>query len=287
VMISGTSGGTNDVTDFEIDTVTATVLTLATGGVDADESIAADLVTIEVGQAKAAWMAATDAAFAAVTGMRLDLSAGRGRKTSPITGWAFRRPASWAASVREYQHDLHIATWRKSDGPLGYDLFDAEGTLVEWDDRVDGGAGSGARFTTFRTWSNGPVGAFIAQSLTRADENSLTSYTHNMAVIDIACTTMQRLSENAVGRSMQLNLDGTATTDALNTIQSEVNAGLELVLLTNRGEGPRASYAVWTPSATDVLNVPNALLTGVLLLNLNGTIHSVDTRVRVLSGGQS
>ena len=79
---------------------------------------------------------------------------------------------------------------------------------------------------------------------------------------------------------------GSATFDALNTIQSEVNSALELALLQNRGEGQRASSGVYTPSADDILNVPEPLLTGVLDLNLNGTIHSVRTAVRVRSGGQ-
>jgi hypothetical protein len=84
-----------------------------------------------------------------------------------------------------------------------------------------------------------------------------------------------------------LNEDGTATSDSLTTIQSEVNSALELALLQNaRGEGQRASLAKWTPSGDDILNVAEATLTGVLELVLNGTIHSVDTTVRVRSGGQ-
>jgi len=265
--------------------VTAAVLDLGDGLVN--ETIRADAVTVTAGQTKAAWMAAIDAEFASIDAQpRIDLSAGRGRVMSPFSSWARRTPAGWFASCREYQHDLHVATWRKSDGPVGASLLDSSGNPVEWDDRVDGGAGCAARFTTLRTWANGPGGAFVAMSLTRAADASLLSQTHNAAVVNLACMTVQLATENVIGRSLTLNADGTATREALNTIATEVNAALGLALLTSRGEGPRASSATWTPSSTDVLNVAEAVLTGVLDLNLNGTIHSVDTRVRVVSGGQ-
>jgi hypothetical protein len=104
-----------------------------------------------------------------------------------------------------------------------------------------------------------------------------------VAVINLIQTITQLNTENAaIGTSLLLNEDGTATTDSLNTIKAEVNAALEQALLKNtRGEGQRASKAVWTPSADDILNVPEAILTGVLELHLNGTIHNVNTTVRV------
>lgn len=267
-------------------TVTDLVITLGTTDLVA-EVIGSYAVTVKTGQTKAAWMAAIDAEFASIDDApRIDLSAGRGAVLSPFSGWNLRQPAAWAASLREYQHDLHVAPWRKSDGPVRFDLFDTSGTLVEWDDRVDGAAGSAARFTTLRTWANGPEGAFITLSLTRAVEGSLLSYSHNMAVVNLAQTVCQLNTENVIGRSLVLNDDGTATSDSLSTIQAEVNAALELALLQNRGEGQRCSSAIWAPSKTDILNVPEALLTGVLTLNLLGTIHSVQTNVRVVSGGQ-
>lgn len=285
VTIAGTASN-NFTASAGIATITALVITFGTTDL-AVEVIGAYSVTMTAGQSKAQWMAAIDAEFAPIdAAFRIDHSAGRGRVTSPFSQWYMRRPAGWAASIREFQHDLHIATWRKDDGPVGFDLYDEDGQLVEYDDRVDGAAGSAARFTTLRTWANGPQGAFVSQSLTRASEGSLLSQTHNVAVVNAACTITQLATENVIGRSLVLNDDGTATTDSLNTIQSEVNAALELGLLQNRGEGPRASKAVYTPSADDILNVPEALLTGILDLNLNGTIHSVTTSVRVRSGGQ-
>ena len=110
---------------------------------------------------------------------------------------------------------------------------------------------------------------------------------HNVAVTNLAQQICQAATENVVGRSLVLNPDGTATTDSLQTMQSEVQSALDLALLKNtRGQGPRASSATWTPSTDDVLNVVDAVLTGVLLLNLNGTIVTVNTTLKIQSGGQ-
>jgi len=252
-----------------------------------NETIGTNLATVTKGQTLAVWMAAQDALYASIDAApHIDIAAGRGRVLSPFTGWAHRRSAAWAASLREYQHDLHIPTWRKSDGPTGFDLTDTDGATVEWDDRIQGGAGSAARFTTFRSWSNGPSGAYITLSLTRDTAGALTSYTHNAAVVNLACQINQAATENAaVGETLILNDDGTATADSLSTEQKYVNDQLETALLGNaKNEGPRVSTAVWTPSPNDVLNVPDATQTGVLALNLRGTIVHVNTAVRVKTG---
>jgi len=284
ITISGTSS--NDQTTTVV-AVTDTVLEVTAAALS-DEVIGITSATITAGQTKAVWMAAIDSAFASVDGYeRIDMSAGRGRALSKFAGWYWRYPAAWFASWREYRHDVHVATWRKADGPVGADLYDADGNLVEWDDLIDGGAGSAARFTTLRTWANGPQGGFIALSLTRASDASLLSRTHNVAVVNVAQQVCQAATENAIGRSLILNDDGTATTDSLSTIKTEVNLALELALLTNRlGEGQRASAASWEPATDDVLNVPEPVLNGTLTLNLRGTIHTVATTIRVVSGGQ-
>lgn len=273
---------------FTVSAVTALTLTLGAGDL-ADEVIGASAVSISAGQTKALWMAALDASFASIgDDKRIDMSAGRGRVLSPFTAWNFRRPASWAASIREFTHDIHIPTWRKKDGPTGFALWDSDGTLVEWDDYVDGGAGTAARFTTFRSYPNGPEGAYIAISLTRADEGSLLSRTHNAAVVNLAQQIVQAATEGAcIGESILLNPDGTATSDSLASFSQQVNALVEAALLANnQGEGPRASQALWIPATDDILNVPEPILNAVLILNLRGTIHRVNTQIRVISGGQ-
>jgi hypothetical protein len=283
--VSFTGTASNNVSGA-VTAVTALVLTYNTTDLAA-EVVGTLNVTCSSSQTKAAWMAALDAVFAGVDGQpRIDLSAGRGAEFSTFSGWNRRIPAAWFASAREYAHDLHVATWRKDLGPVGADLFDTNNQLIEWDDRVDGGAGSAANFTTLRTWANGPRGGFITQSLTRAGDGQIASKTHNAAVINEACNVVQQATENVIGRSLILNADGTATKDSLAVIAAEVNAALQLSLLQSRGEGPRASSCVWTPDPADIYSVSEPVMHGTLALDLNGTIHSVDTSVRVNTSGQ-
>ncbi len=277
----------NDFSNALVTAVTATVLTLDTQDLSA-EFASSGAITITAGESKALWMAALDTEFAPVdAAKRISLSAGRGRATSPFTDWYMRRPAGWFASFREYSHDLHVATWRKSDGPVDADLFDANGTLVEWDERIDGGAGLAARFTTLRTWGNGPNGAFVSLSLTRASDGDILQHTAKLAVTNLACGIVQLNSENAaIGQDLILNDDGTATADSLATIENRVNAALDLELLTDKlGEGPRASNAVWRIDPSTDYRVAEPVMAAVLQLDLNGTVHSVNTRTRLNTPG--
>ena len=271
----------NNVTTDALTTVTATVLTLNTTDLAA-ELIGSRSITVTKGESMATWVGLMDTGFASVDAQkRIDIGLGRLRKASPITLWDFRRPVSWAASIREYQHDVHIPCWRKQDGPLdGWSMEDENGTIVEFDERTDGGA-LAARFTCARTYGNGPNGAFIAMSLTRQTEGSLLSRTHNLAVANIACTVVHAATENIIGAVLVLDDSGYATASSLGKIEEAVNTDLEIALLQDKGEGPRASKAVWRASTTDLLNVVGATLTGVLDLHVNGTIEQVATTVKV------
>lgn len=282
VPITGTASNNVTVT---IGALTATVLTVTDTDLAA-EVLASNLVTMEATTTMAAYVSLMDAGFASVDSQkRIDMSIGRARKLCPITGWMFRRPAAWALSLREYSHDLQIPSWRKADGPLdGWSLEDADGNVVEFDERTDGG-GLAGRFSCLRTYSNGPNGTFGALSLTRATEGSLLSRTHNMAVANLACSIAQAETENAIGQVLVLKADGTASEASLQVIEGRVNSALEIALLQNRAEGPRASMAVWRASRTDTLNVPAAELNGSLDLLLNGTIERIVTRVRVQTNG--
>jgi len=284
VTVSG-SGSNNFTATAGIASLTATVMTFGTTDLAA-ELVSSAAITITAGQTKAVWMAAIDTEFAPIdASKRISLGAARRRILNPFSGWNHRRSAAWAASLREYQNDLHYTTWRKDLGPLPF-LHDTTGE--EWDDRVDGGAASAARFTSFTTWSNGPVGPFISNDLTRESDGSLLCGTHNMVVTNLACTTVQLNTENVVGRSdFILNEDGTATSDSLKTVEIEVNTALELALLKNaKGQGPRASKAVWTAATDDLYNVVEPVMNGVLELQLKGTVFRVNTVVRVRSNGQ-
>jgi hypothetical protein len=282
VTITGTAS--NNVSGA-IAALTATVLTFNTTDLAA-ELIGSYSVTITAGETDSQWVAAMDTAFASIDDkLRIDIAAGRAFKRSAITGWLFRRPAMWAASLREYQHDVQIPCWRKEDGPLdGWSVEDDEGTTVEHDERVSGGLLL-PRFTCLRTYSNGPAGVFVALSLTRALEGSLLSRTHNVAVTNVACSVVHAETENAIGMVLELDSVGHATPASLRVLEDRVNSALAINLLQRKSEGPRASSAAWKASTSDILNVPGAELTGVLDLRLGATLEKIRTRVRVQTAG--
>jgi len=281
VTITGTAS--NNVTTTAIAALTSTVMTL--GSTDlAAESIAGHRVTVTKVLTASSWISALDSGFASVTAQkRIDIAAGRLRKLSPLTGWEFRRPVSWAASIREYQHDVHITTWRKEHGPLlDWSMTDDDGNIAEYDERTIGGA-LAAGFTCARTWSNGPDGSFLAQSLTRDTAGSVLSMTHNMAVANVACTIIQTATENFIGKTPRKDAAGHLLAQERTMLEESVNTDLQVALMQEKvpGEGPRASFARWTCSADDDLSAAEGTITGVLDLRVNGTIVTVETSVKV------
>lgn len=106
VTFAGTAS--NNLTGT-ISALTSTVMTVSVNLTD--ETLRSDAVTATKNQTRSAYVSATDTAFSSIDGeKRIDISLGRARKVSPILGAALRCPASWAASIREYQHDVHIPT---------------------------------------------------------------------------------------------------------------------------------------------------------------------------------
>jgi hypothetical protein len=279
VTTDGTSGGTNDFA-AAVTVATALVLTFASGTVDADEVAAVDGdVTVTAGQAKADWMTEITDEFEAITDApRISLAAGKRACLNPITGAYLRRPPSWGAAWRSYQHDLHVTTWRKRDGILSRFASDDP---EDWDDRVDGEAGSAARFTTFRSWANGSRGTYLAVDCTRATEGQLRVHVANTNVVNLVQAICQVEGENVVGATLELNDDLTATETSLRAFAEDpINARLERELLTNlRGEGKRASAVRWTASREDKYNQAENTMHGTASVTLGGIVFNVDTSV--------
>ena len=279
VTIAGT--GSNNVTTDALTAVSATVLTLGATDLVAEE-IGSHNVTIVKVLSKAADVSLADAAFASVDAQkRIDLGYGRARVVSPITLWEFRRPAAWHVAVREYQHALHVASWQNDLGPLdGVDLEDTDKQIVEYDERVDGGA-LAARFTCLTTSDNGPNGTYVAMSLTRATDGDVLAYTHNMAVTNKFCSIVQAETTRMIGKTPVLNADGTATESELKLLEARINQALTEGLLSPGSEGQNASSATWVASRADDLRGTGKTLHGSGPLGLRGTITNVDTAVVV------
>lgn len=278
VTISGTAS--NDGTAV-ITTLSATVMTCSASSFVA-ETIGSCTASVTLTESKAAHVAAMSALFASIsTSDKVNIGHGRLTKQSPISGYTMRRPVQWADLIRGYQHDVKTATWWKALGSLA-----GWGIDGEHDERVDGGA-LAARFTCARTWGNGPEGAFIAKSVTRAADGSILSMDHNVGVLNLARTVAQRTTENFAGQTLVLKSPDTlgrrfATAASLKDLEAKVNRELQTNLLSNiGGEGQRASAAKWTAATDDDFGIADATLNGTLTLELNGTIVTIQTVVEV------
>jgi len=290
LTIAGTAS--NNGTTAVIDTVTATVITLTSFDLT-DEDIGQDLITITAGETDAQAIANLDSAMSTISGdERMDLGYGRGSMLSPVTGWKFRRNVNWADNIAAYQRDMRTTTWWKDLGPLsgrigaGFNLNDSTDQPYEHDERNTQGA-IAAGFTCARTWGNGPAGAFIAKSLTRATTGTILTLTHNADVANLVQTIVQTTTENFAGQTLVLepadeNGKRVATTASLAKFESKVNKELARYVLSNiGGEGPRASVANWVAATDDDLGVADATLNGTCTLELNGTITQIATTVVV------
>lgn len=250
-----------------------------------------DKLSSEASHAVAINVLATE--FASVTSdPRIDLGYGRGAMLSPITGYKFRRSVQWADMLLAYKRDMRTTTWWKALGPVssrltcGFDLNDADGQPYEHDERTSQGA-IAARFTCARTWGNGPVGAFIAKSLTRAEPNSVLVFTHNADVVNLYQTVVQQVTEEFAGATLVLQPADSqgrrfATAESLKEFETKVNSELARYLLSNiGGEGQRASVATWRAATGDDFGVVDAVFHGYGTLEVNGTIVRVATAVAV------
>ena len=282
-VVTIANSASNNITTDALASVSATVLTLASSDLAAEE-IGLHSITITKVLSKAADVSLADAAFASVDAQkRIDLGYGRARVLSPITGWEFRRPFAWGAAIREYQHAIHIASWQNDLGPLdGFDLEDTNKQIVEYDERSDGGA-LAARFSCYTTPDNGPLGTYVAMSLTRATDGDVLAYTHNIAVTNKFCSIVQAETTRMIGKTPVLNADGTATESELKLLEARINQALTEGLLSpsKEGEGQNASSATWVASRADDLRGTGKTLHGSGPLGLRGTITNVDTAVVV------
>ena len=282
------SGTASNDGSYTVDTATPLTLTVV-GDLVADEVLEITTSSIATaGEQPAIWMASLSATFAAVltSSRRLNLGVGRGRTAdpSPWSGYRYRRSVQWAAMIREFQHDLHVATWKKGLGQVPFTLRAEDGSLVEWDDRLYGGAAVAAGFTCFRSFGSG-AGTYIALDLTCASEGSLLSLASNARVADLVQTIVQLNTENAaIGETLILRDDGTgrATQASLSEIEAIVNRALQNEVLTDaKNEGPRASAVEWRADPEDNYTVVEPTMHGTAYLLFGGKVHSIDTKVLI------
>jgi hypothetical protein len=278
VTFAGTAS--NDGTHI-ITALSATVMT-CTASTFVDETVGSCTASVTLTETDAQWQANIDTIFAAVDNApRVHPCASYYPKLNALDGFEPELPIAWAYAVRAFEHDVHITTWHKERGPLrGWKLGSGH------DERVNQGLVQ-SRFTTGRTYANGPNGLFIACAITRATDGSKLAYAHDVRVANVAQTACQAAQENFIGATLVLlppNDDNErfATPKSLKAFEAKVNAELSRNLLADlNGEGPRASAVKWTAATDDDLGQPGATLNGVLTLDRNGTVHNIATKMEV------
>lgn len=264
------------------DTFATAILTNANAYASSHERFVSARATIADKDDGTAWPVFASAAagtYGGVNGMRLSLSLGHRRTFCPITHWAFRRPACWAASLLEYDRgaDIHTTTWRRDRGPL-QGWFTGKGD-DEYDERVHGGALAG-RFSCFTSQAN-ETGIVIAKDLTRDNVESPMLLPSNVAVANEACTIVQRVTDRWLGRDLVLNPDGTAAADEIVTLETEANSALARGVLSEHvpGRGMRANNCVFIADPTSVLRGAAGAMNGIVELDFKGVISQVNVTV--------
>lgn len=265
-------------------TVTATVLTFASGVVNETDTSSATL-SITGNESMAEWVTSllADAASFQDADGRPWWHAGRAWMPSELRpGFRVRVPAAWAVLERWMQHDVQISPNAKALGPLGagdWSIEDDTHNVVEHDSRTTQSL-EARGFGTLTSYV-GEEGAFCGNPSTFGPQGSALSILPWRGVASVACDVIQIVTENFIGDSPDLNADGTLTAEELDRYTGIVTSQLSAELLTSKQEGPRASSITWTPSSTDILNVPNATMNGEAELVTLGLINTVNTTVFV------
>lgn len=231
MTVTVTGSVSNDGSYTGLTSVTATVLTFAAGLVT-EPAVAA---TVKGSEVKATWRAAIEAVVGATppaqkVSEKVLLAGGRARKLSPVSKTNKRRPAMWAVAIREMQNDIKVSPAKVSLGMLdGWDLFDSAGSLVEHDERVDGGL-LAMRMACLRTF-NERAGAYVALPLTLDTDGLPLSRLPIVLVAQLACTVATAGYEFQLNSERALNKDGTIQEGEARRIDGYVQSLIEINLL--------------------------------------------------------
>lgn len=239
-FVQTASNGAKTITN-----VTATVITVAEV-IGTDEAAVAN-TTATATESKSAWRSAVDLVVngatpsAAKIASRVFARMGRGRKRSAVDNISMRRrPMFWAEVIRSYQHDIHISAAKVELGGLdGWSIWDADGNLVEHDERIDGG-GLSARLGCF-TSVDGEAGAFCALPLSLDTDNAPLSRAPVCYVADLVATVSQRVWTKRLNGELNLTASGKPSEAECTRLEDLANAEIGAVVLAAGPEGTRIS----------------------------------------------
>jgi hypothetical protein len=155
---------------------------------------------------EAAWITAITTEFAATSAKRVGVTAGHYLTVSPLDGWMYRRPLSFALAARLVSKAIHIDAGRVKDGALAGITYSLTDGKVYHDERNTPGLDT-ARFATARTLI-GRQGLFITNPMIMAPSGSDFVWWQYRSVMDKACTTARDVLLNFLSSEVRLNSQG-------------------------------------------------------------------------------
>ncbi len=287
ISIDGTASNDGD---HVVTAVAATVLTVASSpGLATEANVNGNSFTVTGVETKATWRAALQAIMGATPATekqseKVVVCGGRARRKSKIYSHRKARPFSWAVACRVMAHAIHVSPAKVSLGALeGWEIHDANGTIEQHDERVDGGL-LAMRLTCARTY-NEKAGVYCALPLTIDEDGKPLSRLPVVLVGQAACTIAQRAMVEQLGGDVLLNENGTLQEAERRRIQSYANTQLRIGLLSDGPEGRSASSCVLTITGDTDLRVPGAEVSYEVALLTRGYLEKLSGKVRVNSGG--
>lgn len=284
VVVAGTASGTNDGTAGVLTTVTATVLTFASGlATQANQDGAT--VTISATETKSTWRSALETIVGSTPSTqkiadKVMACGGRARRKSPINSTRKRRNAAWPIAIRCMGHDIQVSPAEVALGGLeGWDIFDNDGVLEEHDERVDGGL-LGSRIASLRTFNSLP-GIYCSLPLTLDNDNQPLSRLPIVLVAQLATNVCQAQTTLLLNGRVLLNTDGTPQEAEARRINAAVLGALEDELLTKKREGQRASAVTFAIDKTVDLRVVGAEVPWEATVTALGYLEQIAGTVRV------
>ncbi len=154
----------------------------------------------------AAWRTAILADFVATSAKRVSVTAGHYLITSPIDGWSYRRPLSFAIAARLVSKAVHVDAGRVKDGALSGLTIDVSDGNVYHDERNTPALDAG-RFVTARTLI-GRQGMFCTNPNMMSPNGSDFIWWQYRSVVDKACSTARDVLLNFLSSEVRLNTSG-------------------------------------------------------------------------------
>lgn len=222
------------------------------------------------GETEATWIAALATLVSGTTAPRIDADGGHYNMPSAYANSAgglpsYRRPLAWAHAVRRTGISLKRRAGRVKDGPYQQitvnPATDPTDGFIYHDERVNPGLNA-ARIGSAMTWPGKGQGFFQCQEpLLSANGSQFTELAIGN-VLDVACDIGYQEGVEFVSDDLLLQQNGTLDPIQLNTMQAEIQSGL------NEG-------MIQTPLVSDVTAIvsptQNVAATGIVPITINVT----------------